>query len=77
MPISEQAWRIRANADRAWLAKQQREYQKWEEARTFFPSTLRDREVASPVAKGPGKLLSDAERGHVSKLGGVAKQEGR
>ena len=70
--VSEQAKRIRAYADQQWLAKQEREYQRWEEARTMFPSTIRDREAVATRPKGPGKLLSDTERGHVSKLGGVA-----
>lgn len=76
MPVSEEVRRQRAYADQQWLAKEQREYQRWEEARTMFPSTLRDREATS-APRPQGKLLSDAERGHVSKLGGVAKQEGR
>ena len=73
MPISEQARRIRAYADQQWLAKQQREYQKWVEARTFFPSTIRDREVAAAGPKPEG-LIADATRGSCSPLGGVAKQ---
>jgi hypothetical protein len=74
--VSEQAKRIRQFADQQWLAKQQREYRKWEAARTMFPSTLRDREAVA-VAKGPGKLLSDAERQWTSPLGGTAVKGGR
>jgi hypothetical protein len=76
MAVSERAKRIRAYADAQWLAKQEREYQRWEEARTFFPSTIRDREVATSAPKPEG-LIPDATRGSCSPLGGVAKQGGR
>lgn len=75
MAISEQARRIRSYADQQWLAKQEREYQRWEEARTMFPSTLGPRPETVPVAKGPGKLLSDSTRGACSQLGGQAVKE--
>ena len=41
MPVSEEVRRQRAYADQQWLAKEQREYQRWEEARRFPPDAPR------------------------------------